>query len=230
MIIFVKSTIITNPNMIFGIGRSAVLILLLSSFITTNNAFSLFQDRSEQDNKNSVEIVNGASSPNNPKFYNPSFSNITLGSTVTWINNDSNIHTITSGNPDKVEEDSNVFNSKILLPGQTFHHTFDKLGIFDYYCTIHPFMRGQIFVVSTDKGVYNAASIKNVTENKDNASYSLLSNNQSLDNNTYNFSNYENSTYGIKIKYPSNWIELKHKRDVVVAFASLKASPFCRYI
>jgi len=223
MIIFVKSTIVTNPNKIFGIVRFALIILLLSTFITTNNAFSLFQDTNEQNSKNSVEIVNGASSPNNQKFYNPSFSNITLGSTVTWINNDSNIHTIYSCNADILEESSNLFNSKILLPGQTFHHTFDKLGTFDYYCTIHPFMRGKIFVVSTDKGVYNSASIKNVT-NKDNASYNMLSNNQSLDNDTNNFLNYENSTYGIKIKYPSNWIELKHKRDVVVAFASLKAA------
>ena len=95
-----------------------------------------------------VSIVQGSSSPTNPKFYDPSSANIPVGATVTWINKDSTIHTVTSssGSP-------SMFDSKTLFPGQTFQNSFNKAGTYDYYCTIHPFMKGQIIVgVSAKSG------------------------------------------------------------------------------
>jgi plastocyanin len=49
----------------------------------------------------SVSIVNGASSPSISKPYDPSPLTIKPGTSVTWTNNDSTIHTVTSGLPEQ---------------------------------------------------------------------------------------------------------------------------------
>ena len=92
----------------------------------------------------SISIVPGASAPNNPKFYNPSPANVAVGTTVTWTNNDATLHTAVSGDPSSGP--SGVFDSGYLAKGKTFEHKFDAAGTFDYYCTLHPFMIGQIVV------------------------------------------------------------------------------------
>ena len=91
----------------------------------------------------SVSIVSGASSPSISKPYDPSPLTVKPGTSVTWTNNDSTIHTVTSGLPEQGEVGT-LFDSSIMSPGKTFTHLFDKTGTFDYSCTLHPFMHGQI--------------------------------------------------------------------------------------
>ena len=73
------------------------------------------------------------------------------GITVTWTNNDAILHTVVSGSPG-TEDSGKLFDSTTdpkggyLAKGKTFSHTFDTAGTFDYYCTLHPFMIGQIVV------------------------------------------------------------------------------------
>ena len=73
---------------------------------------------------------------------NLAFSPATLtakpGTKVTWTNNDSVIHTVTS--------DTGVFNSGNIAPGSTFSYTFNSAGSYAYHCTIHPNMKGTILV------------------------------------------------------------------------------------
>jgi plastocyanin len=93
-----------------------------------------------------ISIVAGASAPNNPKFYDPSPANIAVGTTVTWTNNDATLHTVYSGSPDDAANSGKLFKSDFMAKGKTFSHTFDTAGTFDYYCTLHPFMIGQVVV------------------------------------------------------------------------------------
>ena len=93
----------------------------------------------------SVSIVKGSSSPSISKPYDPSPLTVKAGTTVTWTNNDSTIHTVTSGLPEKGDVGT-LFDSSLISPGNTFVHVFDKQGTFDYSCTLHPFMHGQINV------------------------------------------------------------------------------------
>lgn len=69
--------------------------------------------------------------------FNPSTLTIKTGTTVTWTNEDSAPHTITSG--------SN-FDSDTIASGQTFRKKFDQSGTFDYICSIHSSMKGKIIV------------------------------------------------------------------------------------
>jgi plastocyanin len=93
----------------------------------------------------SVSIVQGSSSPSISKPYDPSPLTVKAGTSVTWTNNDSTIHTVTSGLPEKGDVGT-LFDSSIISPGNSFVHIFDKQGTFDYSCTLHPFMHGQINV------------------------------------------------------------------------------------
>lgn len=73
---------------------------------------------------------------------NMAFSPVTItikqGDTVTWTNNDSTAHTVTSNN--------GSFDSGSLSKGKTFAHTFDTAGTFEYHCTFHPSMKGTVVV------------------------------------------------------------------------------------
>src|SRR5215212_1058053 len=95
----------------------------------------------------SISILPGSSAvkPDN-KYYDPSPANVAVGTTVTWTNNDSTLHTVYSGSPDDSANGGKLFQSTYMAKGKTFEHKFDTAGTFDYYCTLHPFMIGQIVV------------------------------------------------------------------------------------
>lgn len=70
---------------------------------------------------------------------------VAVGTTVTWINEDSVFHTITSGSSNGTTATPNgEFDSCEVQTGETYAHTFDTPGTFDFYCTLHPWMIGQI--------------------------------------------------------------------------------------
>ena len=95
----------------------------------------------------SVSIVSGASSLTDTAFQ-PNPVQISVGATVTWTNDDSQPHTVTSGQnaqPDNKFNSSPNFNP-LLAPGQTFSHTFTEAGQYPYYCALHPNMVGTVSV------------------------------------------------------------------------------------
>ena len=98
-----------------------------------------------------VTIVAGAGSSasaacvSTNNCFSPSPLTVAPGTTVTWTNNDKLSHTITSG---KVSDDNagSMFDSGLVKPGKTFQFTFANAGTFDYFCTVHPWMVGQVVV------------------------------------------------------------------------------------
>jgi len=74
----------------------------------------------------------------------PYSTEISKGSNVTWINNDSVAHTITSGSAR--DGPDGTFDSEQIKPGETFSHVFKVTGTFGYFCTVYPWMSGVIAV------------------------------------------------------------------------------------
>ncbi|MFA6001012.1 MAG: cupredoxin family copper-binding protein [Thermoleophilia bacterium] len=70
--------------------------------------------------------------------FTPADLTVEKGTTVTWSNDDSTPHTVTSN--------SKVFNSGNMNKGQNFGYTFNESGTFEYACTIHPSMKGKVTV------------------------------------------------------------------------------------
>jgi plastocyanin len=95
----------------------------------------------------SVSIASGSSSLTDTA-YQPNPIQVSVGNTVTWTNNDSQPHTVTSGSngqPDNKFNSSPNF-SPLLNPGQTFSFTFTQAGSYPYFCMLHPNMVGTVSV------------------------------------------------------------------------------------
>ena len=91
-----------------------------------------------------VSIASGSSIPSNREFFVPKSVETTIGNMITWKNEDFTPHTVTSGNITTGK--TGVFDSNIMQKGSTFSFLFDKVGEYNYFCTIHPFMTGRIIV------------------------------------------------------------------------------------
>jgi plastocyanin len=93
----------------------------------------------------SVSIANGASVPTNEEFFAPDDVQITAGSVVTWKNDDTASHTVTSGTvQNNTPTPDGRFDSGILNAGDSFQFVFDKAGEYPYYCMIHPWMTAKV--------------------------------------------------------------------------------------
>ena len=68
---------------------------------------------------------------------------IEKGKSVTWLNEDSSFHSVTSG---FYPEPSGLFDSGHLDPYQSYTLSFDEFGTYDYFCTLHPWMKAQVIV------------------------------------------------------------------------------------
>jgi plastocyanin len=76
--------------------------------------------------------------------YKPASVSIAVGGTVTWSNDDTAAHTVTSGSP--TAGPSGVFDSSLVMAGKTFEFTFKNAGTYDYFCMVHPWMVGKVQV------------------------------------------------------------------------------------
>lgn len=107
----------------------------------------------------SVLIPFGAADPTfetpAENWYEPSVITVQTGDTITWYNDDREGHTVTSGKGsgrfgwmggEKFGEPSGVFDSGRFLPGESWSLKFEKEGIYNYFCTIHPWMEGAVIV------------------------------------------------------------------------------------
>lgn len=97
--------------------------------------------------KVSVSIQKGASAPGceaTNECYVPHEVTVDVGGEVTWSNDDTAAHTVTSGTPENGPDA--VFDSSLFMAGNTFSHKFDKAGTFHYFCMVHPWMTGSVIV------------------------------------------------------------------------------------
>ena len=115
-----------------------------------------------------VTIKRNGTNANNTIFWPPELQ-AREGDTITWINNDSSPHTITSGMVNHLNYSGKFFDSGTLAPGQSYSFTIphDIWSAYYYFCSIHPWMTGKIdvgsaylgrssvFTITTDKQSYS---------------------------------------------------------------------------
>jgi plastocyanin len=71
-------------------------------------------------------------------MFAPMSATITAGTTVTWVNEDQDPHTVVS--------DTGLFRSGAIDTNETFSFAFDKPGVYHFTCSIHPRMVGTVVV------------------------------------------------------------------------------------
>ena len=120
-----------------------VLFAIASGVATT--ATDAFADHSEV----TTEPVPGSGVPGcetTPEgCNNPNEVVVDVGGKVIMSNTDNVAHTWLSGSPSD-DDGGSVFNSSLVLPGQTYEWSPDTVGEYPYFCIVHPWMLGVITV------------------------------------------------------------------------------------
>jgi amicyanin len=70
--------------------------------------------------------------------FQPAEITIAPGTTLTWVNRDDIPHTVAATNKE--------FRSKPMDTDQEFSFTFAAPGIYEYFCALHPHMKGKVIV------------------------------------------------------------------------------------
>jgi plastocyanin len=102
-----------------------------------------------------VTILPGASAKGNPN-YDPKNLSVPKQAGIRWTNNDNVPHTVTS-----YKDSGKSFDSSLIMPKKTFTLDTSKLTQkeYDYFCTIHPFMRAKFTIgVTTSAGKNSTTS------------------------------------------------------------------------
>jgi plastocyanin len=134
-----QTQVLLNSNY-FVLKRISILLGL--SVIFSTIIFGTVQVHAEE---YEVIIPQGAYSPQCVKAdtcFVPTSLQIPEDSIVEWKNKDSAPHTIVSS------DNSNSFSSRVLNYNDEFNVDFSSLGsgVYSYYCSIHPWMKGEIIV------------------------------------------------------------------------------------
>jgi plastocyanin len=73
--------------------------------------------------------------------FSPARITVKAGTTVAWLNADDTPHTVASS--------SKLFKSKVLDTDGSFSFTFATPGMYEYFCSLHPYMTGTVVVEGT---------------------------------------------------------------------------------
>ena len=127
-------------------GVIGVVIVVIVALFFSNSSIEETVDETDLFIKGDVIMPTKVSRPGceeTDRCYIPSLIVIEKGKQVTWVNEDSAFHSITSGFYDTPTD---LFDSGHLDPFESYTLTFDETGTYDYFCTLHPWMKGQVVV------------------------------------------------------------------------------------
>ena len=142
----------SNPALFSSI-KNATITQTMNMSMTTTEGMSNTTSAAPSNNtvlasNYTVLIVNYA--------YSPADLTVSLGATVTWVNQDSVGHTVTEGDPNSPKQASlRAFDSSgeaatgkvaLIAAGESWSYTFTTPGTYEYYCIVHPYMIGHITV------------------------------------------------------------------------------------
>jgi len=122
-----------------------------------------------------VTIVNGTANHCSPlpSCYEPFQVNISVGDTITWINQDNHTHTATAGTSN--HGPVGIFDSGPVLPGHLYTQFFGTVGKYQYFDRTDMWPSG---IVIVDKGTRSHPELQwvngSLTITRDNASSSTI--------------------------------------------------------
>jgi plastocyanin len=110
--------------------------LMVAAFVALSFTGIVWPDNSQAEAApNTIEISNFS--------FAPAALTVPVGTTVTWVNDDDEPHTVVESNT--------LFKSHALDTGDKFSFTFTTPGKFQYFCTIHAHMVGTVVVEASQQ-------------------------------------------------------------------------------
>jgi len=128
-----KSRIDDVPDAFFVNYRVGTQIQTASDYNPANVATqttTINQDKQFDETKITVSIGSVSNG------FVPTSVTVKKGTTVTWVNQDNMVHNVSG----------NGFASGDIKYGESYSHTFNTAGSYNYNCTIHPVMQGTVNV------------------------------------------------------------------------------------
>ena len=122
----------SSKILVFNIALIIVFMVLITGCIQNQNS------KLTSDVYSTADTATQAAAITIKDFaFSPANLTVKSGTIVTWTNEDSMSHLISShGN----------FESNTLNKGASYNYTFKTIGTYPYICTIHPSMKGTIVV------------------------------------------------------------------------------------
>jgi plastocyanin len=146
-----KITITCIALMVVGSGIIISASLIGSS--GSSSATNASENKGDNSTKQSIpkvinatvfraSIPSGASGQGNPS-YSPAIITVKKGDAIEWTNHDNVPHTVAS-----FKDNGKSFESPIIMSNKTYLLDTSTLtdAQFDYFCTIHPYMKGKIML------------------------------------------------------------------------------------
>ena len=141
-----------NKGVIISIVVIAVLLIIgMFAYMFSQQSASSDNDEGSlvnQPPQSSNELSGTPSAPQNPQSediliknfaFSPSTVNIKVGDSITWTNQDSASHTVTS-------DSGSELSSELLSQGKSYSHTFNTPGTYSYHCIPHSGMKAKVIV------------------------------------------------------------------------------------
>ena len=116
------------------IGIIVAAALAIGGYFILNNNNNMSSNSSNTTTQSSVPGMVTIQS----YAFSPSTVTVNKGDTVTWLNKDSVTHRIVAND--------GSFDLGDQASGSSVKFTFTKSGTFNYYCSIHPSMKGVVIV------------------------------------------------------------------------------------
>ena len=94
-----------------------------------------------------ISILQGAVTQGSPD-YDPDSATASTDALIKWVNDDTTLHTATSGTGPSDPDSAKLFDSKFLGPDIEYSVPAADIGAGEhaYYCTLHPYMTGTITI------------------------------------------------------------------------------------
>ena len=136
---------IKNNALWYGQGEITETEFLNSiKFLIENDILVLDDDEIKRNQLTQIIIPNGNYVVSGGAVYLPLNLEINPMTTVQWLNDDVVQHTVQS--QDEFGEIIGLFNSIPLNTGETFEFKFTEEGVYNYYCSLHPWRVGLVTV------------------------------------------------------------------------------------
>lgn len=137
------------------------IFVLLALFVAMAGTSGIPDANAVEPEQHTITIPKGAANPtvdltlqNVGNWYDPRKLTVKQGDTVTWVNNDTEPHTVTSGVGGGIQSvqtgqkgtPDGIFDSDFFGPGESWSFTFENTGTYAYFCVIHPWMEAVVMV------------------------------------------------------------------------------------
>ncbi len=146
---------IRSVDDVFGTGSMVSADMGFYDNVFTSGVYEYYDDFDESltgkiiisKSTNNIDISEGSvhhGCADDYSCYDTFAAQVNVGEEVTWTNQDTEVHTVTSGTP--ADGPDGLFDSGLIENYMYFYHTFDEPGTYDYFCMIHPWMQGKVVV------------------------------------------------------------------------------------